>query len=174
MLERMERDKLIKNVGSPHARLENLWSISKRKYPGLSNYEHTLMEGDIYVSCATAGAEWVYKPSEFKKVGLIPDASCTLYGKRIYWEADNGTEGEQKIRSKCERYVRVSKHEEPFYVIFDASTEARANTLLTWLPDNRRNQFLVTMHQFVKQSPLQFCYVSPMDFSQFLSLEDVD
>jgi hypothetical protein len=175
MLERMAKDRQIKNVGSPHARLENLWSIQKKKSPGITNYEHTIMEGDVYVSCATAGAEWAYKPPEFKKVGLIPDAKCLLAGKQVYWEIDNGTEGEAKIDSKCKRYIQVSRFENPFYVIFDASTEARANTLLGWLAKfERRNQFLVALHQYLKESPLYQQYVSPVDPSEFLFLDEID
>lgn len=170
----MEKDKQIKNVGSPHARLENLWSIQKKKSPGLNNYEHSIMEGDVYVSCTLAGADWTYKPSEFKRVGLIPDATCNLLGKRIYWEEDNATEGEAKIASKCKRYIQVSSHN-PFYVVFDSSTELRANTLLGWLEKfNRRNQFLVALHQYIKESPLYQQYVSPVDPTEFLFLEDID
>ena len=132
------------------------------------------MEGDVYVSCSLAGAQMTYKPQDFKKLGLIPDLGCKL-GKQIYWEVDNGTEGEEKIASKCRRYIQLSNYDSPFYVIFDASTVARANSLLAWLTKfERRNQFLVTLHEYVKASPLLEGYVSPLNPSEFLFLDNID
>jgi len=171
----MEKDKQIKNVGSPHSRLEAHWSSSKRKHPGLNSYLHEIMCGDLYVSCTIAGAEqWEEKP-EFGAVGLIPDATCFLAGKRVYWEADRNTESPEKIIRKCEKYVKVSRQDNPFYVVFVAHETNRANQFIKLLGDlHRRNQFLVTLHEYVRTSPLMSEYVSPSNPSDFQFLSDID
>jgi hypothetical protein len=167
LLESMKKDKQVKCF-TPYPRLPKHWTLSKR---GMSThgYAHETMCADVYVSCYLAGAtDWIQEP---KLQGIIPDRGCTLLGKEIYWEIDRGTEGLDRIESKVKKYVGLSGK---FYVIFVAHETNRADNILSVLKKfQRRNQFLVTLHDYIQLSPFTDGYVSPLN-PTLQYLEDID
>jgi len=170
MLQRMVAEKLIVKLSRPHVTLDYMYALKgKRRSLALSNYEHELACGDVYVGLKQTGSleEWVYYP---RFTSVEPDRKARLQGIRqdLYFEIDRGTEPLWKIENKVNFYPSG-----PYQVIFTAPTRTRADAILRVLETTGRgHQFLVTLQEWITD-PLGEIFVSPIDISERRTLANL-
>jgi hypothetical protein len=173
LLGRMSKNGFIVQLSRPHATLEQMWAVKTRpaiKPLELANYEHERMCADVYVSFYLTGQLQEWEVNSAKHRLIEEDRKSVFLDRQIYWEIDRGTERRGAIKSKADRYVKLSGR---FHVIFVAPHEDRANAILNELPTNRGGQFLVTLYEYIKRDPLSEAYVSANRASEFQFLEDI-
>jgi hypothetical protein len=164
----------------PHATLEFMYCLRLRpriKALALSNYDHELACGDVYIGFKRTGKleNWVYYPKEFEAIRLKPDRKAKLEGIRqeLYLEIDRATEPLWKIEKKVENYLKVSEGRS-FQVVFVAPSKSRAQGILGVLMRYQRgNQFLVSLQEWIALDPLAEIFVSPLAIEKKRFLSDL-
>lgn len=165
----------------------NLYSLPGVKKPINDNhlYGHEMDCADVFVSLKQSLAlrliRWErYTDLEkdmkqhYHKYGVRPDRIFEIddVDQVFYLEVDRGTEDlEKQIIPKLESYIRFSDaHQQGITVLFTAQgyryhkeDEHRANELYSAISRYRRgNQFLITLHRKMVESPLEAIFNSPM------------
>lgn len=161
----------INKLDPPHRTLEIMWAPKgMRKTLQLSGYEHFKAMGDVFIGLVSTGQLEKIGIKKPKEKNVIEDLRFKLFGLEsiFYVEEDMGTMGLDKIESKVERYMKQPGW---FHVIFDVPNENRAEAILTILSKyHRKNQFVVTLHEYMSANPLAGIYVSPASPENYLSL----
>lgn len=125
------------------------------------NHEHLI--GQLYVALEVSGILQWWEMKQIPEYKLKPDAASIINGLVIFWEIDTGSEDYAVIKSKIERYLKMSQEnpEQRFNVCFTTNTQfdrvgkikrtaqARAKGVLNLINDYQRaDQFLVTTHDY--------------------------
>lgn len=168
MLQRMENQGFIYDVGSPHRTLDMQWSREKLPPLKLSTYEHEKTAADVYVACKASGLEKWEGIIGRKKQKVIEDRYGLWCGKDIYFEIDMCTMGEKKLAEKIARYVKRPGWFHVLFVVcstltgqakFDAETK-QAQRITELMPTTFGTKYLVTIHSWFATEPLGECIVS--------------
>jgi hypothetical protein len=139
------------------------------------NHLHERLCADLYVAYETSGqlSHWE-KPEdydEYVELGLKPDRAMVLKdGTLCFWEVDRGGEPYKTIRSKVEKYIKLSQLHpgKRFHVIFTTiddkqTAKSRCAAILDLLEEYKRgDQFLTTPHAWALNEPLGQVFLSPL------------
>lgn len=139
---------------------------------------HERLCGDLYVAFETLGLEMKWeRPTNYeenRQLGILPDRRMVLNESIVFWEVDRGTEdyvSDKGITGKIEKYLELanSSSSKQFSVVFttiDAKQSAKARAkkfldLFEFYAPSRADQFLVTLHKWAVEEPLNPVYLSP-------------
>ena len=164
---RMEKRKEIKRQ-SYDLTVPDLFMLnSTNKLKGYDRYKHEQAAADLFVTFYKYISAWNFEPAIGKDRG---DRGMIFQDKKIYFEVDRCTEGLPIIDEKLENYIQYGREtKEQFHVIFSlVGTENdvanRGDNLIPLLEDKKHgNQFLITNHNNLLDTPFDKVLFSPLD-----------